>query len=360
MTRIHTLPRTEARYDEASLWIAKLDKSLSAEDERALGAWMAADSQNKAVFLQMAKLWDKMNSLSRLSDLFAEPARQQRQSPRFALAMAASVLLAVLVGVWAVLDPEFADLERGEESTSTVAATAIDVYQTVTGEYSRVMLADGTELVLNTSTLVRINYTAKHRVLMLEHGELHIRVAKDPARPLSVIVAGNIVQAVGTEFNLEIKDDQKIELVVTEGTVRVGVHNPVPDTAVKNDAGKAEPVASPPALPASAVTLVAGEELILGMPEEEITDVSLADIEVKLSWQNGNLTFRGETLEEAVKEVERYTSVEFVFLDEDLKKVRIAGLFKTGDVNGLLAALRENFDIDYQRVDEKRVLLRTQ
>ena len=58
-----------------------------------------------------------------------------------------------------------------------------------------------------------------------------------------------------------------------------------------------------------------------------------------------------------MKEVSRYTSIAFVFLDDDLKKVRIAGLFKAGDVDGLLAVLRQNFDIAYERVGEEKVLL---
>jgi len=95
----------------------------------------------------------------------------------------------------------------------------------------------------------------------------------------------------------------------------------------------------------------------LTLLEERVTAVPQAEVAVKLSWQQGNLVFRGESLEDAVKEVGRYTSVEFVFLDEELKKVRIAGLFKAGDVEGLLSALRENFNIVSQRIDGKKVLL---
>ena len=98
---------------------------------------------------------------------------------------------------------------------------------------------------------------------------------------------------------------------------------------------------------------------MLGDPNETITEVSADDIAVKLSWQQGNLIFRGESLEEAVKEINRYTSVEFVFMSEDLKKMRVAGLFKAGDVEGLLATLRENFDIVSQRDGDGRASLET-
>ena len=78
---------------------------------------------------------------------------------------------------------------------------------------------------------------------------------------------------------------------------------------------------------------------------------------LKLSWRHGDLVFRGESLEDAVAEIGRYTTVEFVILDDDLKKVRIAGMFKAGDVDGLLATLRENFDVSYERTGDGKVLL---
>ena len=343
MTNIYELPSQEQRYDEASQWIEKLDNGLSPEEERSFQQWMAADPKNEALLLKMANLWDKMDCLGRLSGLFPEPCRRNSRvlSSRFLLPIAATVLVAVFAGLWAVL-------------SVTGSGSSVDsehVYETAIGEHSTVILTDGTEVVLNTNSRIRVNYTSQYRLLVLESGEVHVRVADDKARPLSVIARGKIIQAVGTEFNIEITNDQRIELVVTEGKVRVGVHQ-----AVQNEAEATTPAVLPP----SAVTVAAGEELILGSDEEEVTEVSAADIEVKLSWRNGNLIFRGESLEEAVEEVSRYTSVEFVFLDEDLKKKRIGGLFKAGDVDGLLAALRENFDISYERVDDSTVLLSTQ
>ena len=67
--------------------------------------------------------------------------------------------------------------------------------------------------------------------------------------------------------------------------------------------------------------------------------------------------FRGESLEYAVAEIGRYTTVEFVIMDEELKEVKIAGLFRAGDVDGLLATLRENFDVTYDRTGDGKILL---
>ena len=58
-----------------------------------------------------------------------------------------------------------------------------------------------------------------------------------------------------------------------------------------------------------------------------------------------------------MSEVGRYTEVQFIFLDEESKKVRVAGLFKAGDVDGLLAALRQNFNISYEWVADDKITL---
>ena len=81
------------------------------------------------------------------------------------------------------------------------------------------------------------------------------------------------------------------------------------------------------------------------------------EIEVYLSWRDGNLIFDGESLGDAISEISRYTTVKIVFVDEDLQRIRIAGLFKTGDVSGFLSSLRANFDIAYEQVDDNTIQL---
>ncbi len=335
MTNISQIPTKPDRYDEASHWIVKLDRGLSHDEEIALQEWMALAPENQTILLQMTQLWDKMDAMSRLSDLFAKPTRQKRPWQMPYIAIAASVIFTAAAGLW-LLFPD---------------SSAIDDqyrYQTAVGEQSTVMLSDGTKMILNTNTIVTVEYSDHQRLLHLAQGELHVNVAKDKNRPLSVIARDQVVQAIGTEFNIEITSDQQIELVVTEGKVKVGVAKPQKKLLAN---------APPTSLPEMSRTVSAGEKIILGANDHDIVEVTADDIEVKLSWRQGNLIFRGESLEDAVREVGRYTSVEFIFTDDDLKKTRVAGLFKAGDVEGLLATLRENFDIVSQRIDKDKVLL---
>ena len=60
---------------------------------------------------------------------------------------------------------------------------------------------------------------------------------------------------------------------------------------------------------------------------------------------------------DALAELDRYTTTQFVLGDERLRDVRIGGYFRTGDVEGLLRSLRRDFLIDSRRDAQGRVVL---
>lgn len=342
MSNISEFPsRKDRRLKEAGDWIAAIGRGLTEEEEQALGAWLSSSRANYDVFMELARLWDDMDGLARLADLFPEPEPKRRYpSSRGLLAMAASIVVALTL---------FTVFQTGDIDDQSMAES----YNTAIGEQSTHQLIDGSTITLNTNSSVRVDFTESNRILILERGELHIKVAHDPNRRLSVIVGNKVVQAVGTEFNVEITQDESIELVVTDGVVMVGVVD-ITDVEASPD--------TPLLLTQYSTIVGAGEGALIAANDQNAESVDAQRVEsheiaVKLSWREGNLIFRGESLEEAVAEVERYTAIEFVFLDEDAKAVRVAGLFKAGDVEGLLAALRDHFNITYERQGESRILL---
>ena len=344
MNNVYEIRQRDKSYDEASQWCARMDKGLSAAEEQELQQWMVESDANRKVLFEMTSLWDDMSVMSRLADLIPEPATRSRGATSF-MAIAASVLVAVVAGGWLFWSQGF---DTGVTDTYT-AVVPESVYETQVGEQSTVVLHDGTQVVLNTNSRIEVIYTDTYRLLRLERGEIHVDVAHDKDRPLSVVAGDRIVQAVGTAFSVEITSDQKIEVVVTEGEVRIGV---------RGTPHAAKFVVAPPVLQSSAVAVAAGEEVLLGTPDENIVQVSLEEIAIKLSWREGNLIFRGETLEDAVAEIGRYTTIEFVILDEDLKKKTIGGHYRAGDVDGLLASLRAQFNVVHEWTDDGTILLK--
>ncbi|MAH56719.1 MAG: hypothetical protein CL531_10820, partial [Aestuariibacter sp.] len=55
--------------------------------------------------------------------------------------------------------------------------------------------------------------------------------------------------------------------------------------------------------------------------------------------------------------ISRYTQVKFVIDDDRIIDTRIAGYFRVGDINGLLAALENSFDIQSYQDAEQNIHL---
>lgn len=349
MNSVVPISRDDERLEAASRWILKIDEgSLSEADSAALDEWLNEDSRHREVLLEVAAVWDKTDALANLADLFPHeaidnhaPTEVHRRSRVFGTAIAAS-LIGLLVSA-AMLLPRF-------EVPTQVAA-----YETAVGEQKTVLLPDGSEVVLNTNSQLSLTFTASARVLNLTRGEFFVRVAKEH-RPFSVVAIDQIVQAKGTEFSVEIMEGQLVEVMVTEGKVVIGIQ---PKLSIGPDVVDVENTfIEPPVLTQLAEnTLSAGEEVILREAEPVKRIVTSDDIEVRLSWKKGRLVFRSEPLENVLREVERYTSVQFVVLDESLNFEVLTGRFRTGDVETLLGLLAENFNINYEYDGENRVLL---
>ena len=184
---------------------------------------MAADADNRAVLFQMAKQWDKMDTLSRLADIVPHEQPRKSWSSRLPLnqwlAVAASfVVVTVLAALWLIESPPSAVVAV----TGPVVSDNMERYETALGERSRLDLADGSVALLNTQGRLRVRYTPHERSLFLDGGEIHVEVAHDANRPFTVYVGSRIVQAVGTAFSIKLESPSTIEVVVTDGRVKVG------------------------------------------------------------------------------------------------------------------------------------------
>lgn len=351
-------PEPEDRLEQACAWIARLDRGLSVDEEQQLKAWCAEHPANRREFLAIAKEWDKMDALSRLSDLFPEqqqvrggkPVQQRLKN----YALAASVtMLAVLAGVLLQRAP------MPEEPVGQIASQMS--YETGVGESSTIELPDHSKLVLNTNSFVVVQYSAKSRIIELQRGELTIDVAHDTSRPLSVLAGGKVIQAVGTAFNVDLRKDN-VELIVTEGKVLVAPEVAEPAGPADMDKELLREKQLTQRLPQTSLAISKGERVELdpkGQKTEQVQKIDQAALAAKLSWKSGNLIFRGEPLEDVVGEISRYTKVQFELADDaKLKQIQVAGLFKTGDVNGLLEVFKNNFNIDAERIGKDKIRLK--
>jgi transmembrane sensor len=70
-----------------------------------------------------------------------------------------------------------------------------------------------------------------------------------------------------------------------------------------------------------------------------------AEVERLLQWRRGQLVFSGQPLSQVVEEFNRYNRTQLVIADDAIAGVKIAGSFRTTDVQGLLKFLHERHGV---------------
>ena len=347
MTNLVNFPSQRDPGEEAATWLIRMQGGLSAEEAARFEVWLQ-DPLNRAAFQDCERLWKQMDSLTLLADMFPlrDAAKTERaERPRFPRAALATAFCCAIVGVLALF------AFRGSGRLPLVTPPGGEIYSTAVGESQLVSLPDGSIITLNTDSRVEVRYAPAERDISLLRGEANFKVAKDPARPFNVRVGTRILQAVGTAFNVRLRAESDFEVTVTEGKVKVLVEDTPArtGTAVKgNPAPQHTKVES---------MITAQEIATVNASSDEVRHLQPNEIDERLAWQRGMLIFSGEPLGQVLDEVSRYTSTQFVLADDSLSSVRVGGYFPVGEVDNLLVALRDNFQINSRRDEDNRIVL---
>lgn len=363
MENIIDFPNRDAIETEACAWVTKIDahNGLAREDAASLRAWAARSPLHYQELCRIANLWGDLNELTELLPELSElPAQEPSSSSttwnvfsrlanwvsesfgvtRAATGFAAGVLLLASVVVITNLY-----LDDPEHRT----------YITAIGQQRSIELPDGSVMQLNTNSRVKIDFTQASRSLRLEKGQAHFQVTHDKTRPFEVMAGAGLVRAIGTAFSVYL-DQQKVDVVVTEGLVEVAASparaNPLrsaSDSDVTND--QALPVSKTVALVSAKQNVSYNGQInkVRNLEQDELTK--------KLSWRKGMLLFSGESLEQVIAEVTRYTSQSIVIIDPSIRDIRIAGYFKADDTKALFDALSVSFGIQVTALDKQLVHL---
>jgi transmembrane sensor len=295
---------TEALNEEAAAWFARLQRpDLAAEERRAFDAWIDADPARAVAFARVEATWERAARLAAAPPAAARPPVSSGLISRRA---AAAALFTVGAGGaalwWAQRDP---------------------AYATAVGERRTLVLADGSRVELNTASRLEVAFRRRLREVRLLDGEALFEVAKDAARPFVVHAGGAAVLAVGTAFNVRLRG-LAVEVTVTEGVVAVS-----------------DPVRAGGA----AARVTAGRAAVLRGGAAEVATVDGDDLARRTAWRQGMIELRGETLEQAVAEFNRYRTTKLVVADPRLAAIRVGGAFETDESEKFLAALRSGFGI---------------
>lgn len=324
MTKLTQFPDLELAREEAAEWIARISGGLQPAEQLEFRRW-CANPANARAFRELSKVWNDMDVLKALTSVFPEPPAPRAPLPqrrRWPMALAASLVLGLAIAAALLLQRQYA----ARIAVPALTASQPTDYSTAIGEQRNVPLPDGSMLAINTASLVQVvSLGSDSRELRLVRGEAHFTVAHDPQRPFRVNAGGHIVQAVGTAFDVQLLADGGLEVIVTDGRVKLLSGN------------------------GTVGDLTRGQATRIGADGAAQTRLLDADaLAARLSWRSGMLVFNGQTLSQALEEFSRYTSMRFV-VDPELRNVQIGGYFPAGDTAALLEALRMNFGIQSTR-----------
>ena len=364
-------PDRKAIEEEAGAWLIKLDgdSAPSAEELASLREWLERSPVHREQLGSLADFWGKMNVLTELAVPLGHPERGANRSfvesmrhaiPKIGRAGFATAVIVIGIGVattfWSRPDPFL--------SSNGLYATAIGQQQSTT-------LADGSVVLLNTNSQIKVDYNNDFRNIRLLQGEAHFTVAKSAERPFRVYAGNGRVQAVGTAFSVYLKDNT-IDVTVTEGKVVLAFVNR-PSTSRLWHQGPAPGIDQSSGSNAmvdggfveTLGTIKAGESATFQSFLDADTVSTINAIETveaqemakRLSWREGILTFTGDPLEVVVDEISRYTTISIEITDPVVRATRIGGRFPIGETDAMFDALEANFGLRVTRLSHDRVLV---
>lgn len=334
--RLIHLERSDEKPQMAD-WLAKLDRGeLSDEEQQAFKQWLEEAPGNKKAIQEAADFWYGLNEpLSQLLDVTrgtstASPVSRLLIPLRGLTYVAVSALLLSIATFYLLPD-------KAEQKQS--------YYATQIGETKVVPLQDGSQIHLNTNTIIEQNFSGKERIVKLLSGEAIFDVAHDKKRPFKVYASDEIIRAVGTRFAVRLRPD-KVSVTVTEG--RVALEKP--DSAMNNNQGqtKLNEIMHVIVSQGEAADIAHGT----GHAKRSVSERDLAE---QLAWAQGQLVFYDKELQFVIDEVTRYTRVEITVGDESLKIQKITGILQLGDVRLMIEGIEGALGVKASWLSENHV-----
>jgi len=196
------------------------------------------------------------------------------------------------------------------------------------------ILADGTRVWMNAKSSLRypVAFHGKERVVYAE-GEIYLEVARDEKHPFFVMLNGMKVEVLGTSFNVNsYADEDYAEVTLVEGRVAAHVDDKSYD-------------------------LLPSRQLRWDKKNESV-DIRIVNVDDYIAWKRGQYVFKGRSLEEVAKVLERWYDMEIIFEDEKSKKTVYTGVInKEENFDAFVLRLRETSSLSC-RMESNRLYIR--
>ena len=202
--------------DEAIAWVIRLEMSDSPfEASGEFEQWLQRDALHRLAWVRVSQMRERYaalppDALGRTLRQVEDERAKKHISRRRAL-KALSVMGAALGSVWLV-------------NEHTPWQRLVADQSTATGERKRLLLADGSELILNTDSAVSTDFNNRLRRLLLHCGEIALTTGDDtahtPRRPFSAETPLANIQVLAGRFILRLTDE-RLRVSVQQGRASI-------------------------------------------------------------------------------------------------------------------------------------------
>jgi len=296
---------------QAAVWIERRDFGDWTDESRAeFDTWLAQSPAHRVAFIRLETGWKRSELLSALQTFkparIAQPARKHWWAIGGAAAAAAVALVAFgLSGAFDAKKPAF------------------QTYATTIGGRETLALADGSEIELNTDTVLRISNAAHGRKAWLDKGEAYFKIKHDAAHPFVVVAGAHRITDLGTKFTVR-DEGTGIKVALMEGRARL------------DSTGKTGP---------RSVTLTPGDVALATPTSFSVNKKPTAQLIKDIGWEHGVLTFDHWALADAARELNRYNTKKLIIGDAVAGRLTFGGTFATNDVDAVANVAHEIFGL---------------
>lgn len=228
-----------------------------------------------------------------------------------------------------------ADGQVSYHASSKPGARAEVIYNTIStprGGYYPLKMADGTIAVLDAASSISypVTFTGKERVVAIT-GQVYFEVTHNAALPFKVKARGQLIEDLGTKFNVSAYDDE------------IFIRTTLVDGSVKVTKGQ------------RAVVLRPGQQATAELNNDKI-HVAAVDTEDAIAWKNGQTSFKGENIQEIMRQVSRWYDVDIAYSGLMPQRKFSGGISRKAELSDLLKILE--FNNIHFTVDGKKITVR--
>ena len=316
----------ERVHDAAGQWLARRQGEFPPDAEREFRAWLEADPAHRRAYDQAEQTW---RDSFMLADSDVGRTRRLTRAP-FLMRHRTHVAAAGL-GLAAVFGLVTVGIVGGGGPFALVSPAEAAVYRTAVGEIRTIRLSDGSQVTLDTATVLRVTFTARGRRLALEQGRARFHVVPDAKRPLTVVVPGGEVAGRGTLFDVSV-NETPARIAAIAGNIEL--------RSTAADAGT------------GSQRVAAGQQSMLGA---KAAPKPISSAEAR--WPSGMLALDSTPLGDAVAAINRYNDVQVRLADPDLGRMPVTGAFRVRDPQEFARAVAATFELSADRSHANAILL---